>query len=82
MSTTTLRPRRGKPSTTYTYNDHLVGQVELRADASGLIRIRSAAEDRAAEGLHLKRTKAPTKPEVTTKPVTTPSAVAPADQED
>lgn len=54
MSKRTFRRRQGKPGTTYTVNDWLVGQVELVADeVSGLIDIHSDAHERAADLLHL-----------------------------
>ncbi len=67
----TFAPRYGRPSATYTFNDYLVGQVELVTDKSGMVEIVDAAEDRVASLLHLSA-----KPPKPPKPAATPAAPA------
>ena len=45
--------RQGKPGATYTYNDNLVGRVELQADDAGGIEVTTDAEKRVADKFRL-----------------------------
>ena len=56
-----FRPRKGPRGTTVTYNDFLVGRVELTFNKQGVAQIHSEAEERVADLKNLKNAPWPEK---------------------